>query len=120
MKSDVKAAERGPATELIHAAHADQSAVAPLTTPIYETTTFVFDSAAEVVAPLLKLGVRRFRIELLHDEPPERLCRTVDLYRDLIAGSVSGGEVWTELKAANRVGVTRGTLEQRRNPLAIL
>jgi len=41
---------RGAATELIHAGEVDRSAVAPLTTPIYETTTFVFDDAAEVVA----------------------------------------------------------------------
>ena len=41
---------RGAATELIHAGEADRSAVAPLTTPIYETTTFVFDNAADVVA----------------------------------------------------------------------
>jgi putative protease len=38
----------------------------------------------------------------------------------LLAGRASGKEVWTRLKAANRVGVTRGTLEERRNPLAIL
>src|SRR6266508_3087788 len=41
---------RGPATELIHAGEVDRSASVPLTTPIYETTTFVFDSAEEVVA----------------------------------------------------------------------
>ena len=41
---------RGAATELIHAGEIDRAAVAPLTTPIYETTTFVFDNAAEVVA----------------------------------------------------------------------
>jgi cystathionine beta-lyase/cystathionine gamma-synthase len=40
---------RGPATELIHAGEAD-AAAAPLTTPIYETTTFVFENAQEVVA----------------------------------------------------------------------
>jgi len=28
--------------------------------------------------------------------------------------------VWQTLQAANRVGVTRGTLEERRNPLAIV
>src|SRR5437763_3201334 len=49
MKSE-KTLTRGPATELIHAGEVDRAAVAPLTTPIYETTTFVFDSAAEVVA----------------------------------------------------------------------
>jgi cystathionine beta-lyase/cystathionine gamma-synthase len=39
-----------PATELIHAGETDTSAPTPLTTPIYETTTFVFESAQEVVA----------------------------------------------------------------------
>src|SRR5436305_4544545 len=41
---------KGAATELIHAGEIDRAAVAPLTTPIYETTTFVFDSEADVVA----------------------------------------------------------------------
>jgi cystathionine beta-lyase/cystathionine gamma-synthase len=40
---------KGPATELIHAGETDRGDVAPLTTPIYETTTFVFDSAAQVL-----------------------------------------------------------------------
>jgi cystathionine beta-lyase/cystathionine gamma-synthase len=39
-----------PATELIHAGAPDAAGAAPLTTPIYETSTFVFDSAKEVVA----------------------------------------------------------------------
>jgi cystathionine beta-lyase/cystathionine gamma-synthase len=41
---------KGPATELIHAGEVDRGDAVPLTTPIYETTTFVFDSAEEVVA----------------------------------------------------------------------
>ena len=41
---------KGPATELIHAGAVDRSMAVPLTTPIYETTTFVFDNAQEVVA----------------------------------------------------------------------
>ena len=41
---------KGPATELIHAGETDTSAPTPLTTPIYETTTFVFENAQEVVA----------------------------------------------------------------------
>jgi len=40
---------KGAATELIHAGEADRGVAVPLTTPIYETTTFVFDSAQEVV-----------------------------------------------------------------------
>jgi cystathionine beta-lyase/cystathionine gamma-synthase len=41
---------KGAATELIHAGEVDRGASVPLTTPIYETTTFVFDNAQEVVA----------------------------------------------------------------------
>jgi len=41
---------KGPSTELIHAGESDLGEAVPLTTPIYETSTFVFDSAAEVLA----------------------------------------------------------------------
>ncbi len=41
---------RGAATELIHAGESDCGVAVPLTTPIYETTTFVFENAREVVA----------------------------------------------------------------------
>lgn len=77
-------------------------------------------SGAEVVAPLVRMGVRHFRVELLNDAPADELCRTVDLYGRLLSGEISGADVWTALKAVNRVGVTRGTLEHRRDPLAIL
>jgi len=76
-------------------------------------------SAAEIVPALLAQGVRDFRIELL-DEAAEPTRRTIALYRDLLDGTTSGEAVWQALEASNRVGVTRGTLEERRNPLAIL
>jgi U32 family peptidase len=76
-------------------------------------------SAAEIVPDLLRRGIRRFRIELLEDHGPP-LKELLALYQRLASGSVSGKEVWTRLKATNRVGVTRGTLEDRRHPLAIL
>ncbi len=76
-------------------------------------------SSAEVVPELLARGVRNFRIELL-DESPQEIRLVLDAYRDLLAGKVAGRDVWQQLNAANRVGVTRGTLEERRNPLAIL
>ncbi|MBM4077767.1 MAG: U32 family peptidase, partial [Planctomycetes bacterium] len=76
-------------------------------------------SAAEIVPELIRLGVADFRIELL-DETPEESVRIVRLHSELIEGKIGGDEVWKRLKAANRVGVTRGTLEERRNPLAIL
>jgi len=76
-------------------------------------------SAAEAVPALLARGVRHFRVEIL-DESPAELGRVVRAYRDLLAGRTTGRDVWRELNAANRVGVTRGTLEERRNPLAII
>jgi cystathionine beta-lyase/cystathionine gamma-synthase len=48
MKTEVPT--RGAATELIHAGEIERGDAVPLTTPIYETTTFVFETADEVVA----------------------------------------------------------------------
>jgi len=76
-------------------------------------------SAAEAVPPLLARGIRHFRIELL-EQSAEAIGDIIHDYRDLLAGRTTGREVWGRLKAMNRVGVTRGTLEERRNPLAIL
>jgi len=77
-------------------------------------------SAAEAVPELLERGVRHFRVEFLADMPADEVAPTIDLYHALLRGRRSGREVWTALKAVNRVGVTRGTLEARRDPLAIL
>ena len=79
----------------------------------------VAQSSAEVVSELLGSGVRRFRIELLRDNA-DHIGRLYSLYNQLLSGSVTGEHVWRNLNAMNRVGVTRGTLESRRNPLAIL
>lgn len=76
-------------------------------------------SAAEAVPQLLSRGVRHLRIELL-DDRGEELQSLLSIYRDLLAGNQRGQDVWRKLRASNRVGVTRGTLEERRNPLAII
>jgi putative protease len=76
-------------------------------------------SAAEVAPMLLSKGLRDFRIELLSETESEARA-VIALYRELIGGRIGGKQVWQRLRAANRVGVTRGTLEERRNPLAIL
>ncbi len=76
-------------------------------------------SSAEVVSDLIQRGIRQFRIEFLNDTPSE-MRQVIRSYRELLAGRTTGQEVWTTLEAMNRVGVTRGTLEERRNPLAIL
>ncbi len=76
-------------------------------------------SGAEVVPALLAAGVRQFRIEFL-DEPSADIASVVRAYRDLLAGKTTGQEIWRQLGAMNRIGVTRGTLETRRDPLAIV
>lgn len=75
-------------------------------------------SGAELVGELTD-RVGRFRIELL-EEDADSARSVVAIYRRLIAGTITGQEVWQTLQATNRVGVTRGTLESKRNPLAIL
>lgn len=76
-------------------------------------------SGAEITANLVKAGVSWFRVELLEEQASETK-QTIELYQRLIAGKIDGHEVWKQLDASNRVGVTRGTLETKRNPLAIL
>lgn len=76
-------------------------------------------SGAEIVPSILSHGVKHYRLELL-DEHGNELRQILELYQQLLAGTVKGKEVWTRLQASNRVGVTRGTLEERRNPLAML
>ena len=77
-------------------------------------------SAAEAVPQLVGRGVRDFRIELLADSGEEvrdaRSASTAICWPAASPASKSG----SGCKASNRVGVTRGTLEERRNPLAIL
>ena len=77
-------------------------------------------SGAEVTPKLIRMGIKHFRIELLRDAPESETTRLLGLYSDLLAGKIDGPTVWKSLKAENRIGVTRGTLEQPRNPLAIL
>lgn len=67
-------------------------------------------SAAEMVPALLEQGVRDFRIELLNERPDD-IRRTIESYLQLLDGRLSGRDVWTRLRAANRLGVTRGPLE---------
>ncbi|MBI2496751.1 MAG: U32 family peptidase [Opitutae bacterium] len=67
-------------------------------------------TGAEYAARLLDLGARSFRIEFLNESADE-VRRTVDRYRQLLAGRITGAELWRELKLINQLGVTRGQLE---------
>jgi len=77
-------------------------------------------SGAEVVAKLLGCKITKFRIEILRDAPAQQLHRLWELYSNLLQGQIDGSTVWKTLKAENRLGIIRGTLEHPRNPLAIL
>ena len=76
-------------------------------------------SGAEVVRQLIDGGVKHFRIEMLN-QSEEEMINILETYGKLLSDEITGREVWAKLKAVNRIGVTRGTLEERRNPLAIL
>lgn len=99
----------------VGAEHSLQADVACRNT-LYNATP---QSGAEIVSELIQQAVTWFRVELLMEdaEQTKLVART---YQSLLAGRLSGSEVWQRLSAQNRVGVTRGTLESKRNPLAIL
>jgi putative protease len=70
-------------------------------------------TAAEAIPQFRRAGVRHFRLELLQDSPADA-GRRVALYRQALAGQVSGREVWQREQLESRLGVTRGTLTRRR------
>jgi putative protease len=66
-------------------------------------------SAAGLVPALRERGVRRFRVELVREDPAE-VRRVVAMYRALIEGRAAAGEVWRALKTESGYGVVRGSL----------
>jgi len=71
-------------------------------------------TGAQYFVRLQRAGLRYFRVELL-DEDRENARRLISLYLRLLEGSRSGDEVWHELKADSRLGVTHGTLNNAEN-----
>ena len=67
-------------------------------------------TGAEYVQHLIQLGGRHFRLEFMH-ETPQQVSRTIDRYRQLLQGQITGSQLWRELKLQNQLGVTRGSLE---------
>ncbi len=66
-------------------------------------------SAAGLVPALRARGVRRFRIELVREEPAEA-ARVVETYRALLEGRAEAGEVWRSLRTESGYGVVKGSL----------
>jgi putative protease len=66
-------------------------------------------SGAEWLARFVDAGAGVFRVELL-DEDREQAQRTLECYRDLVAGRLSATELARRLRVVNQLGVTSGTL----------
>jgi putative protease len=66
-------------------------------------------TGAEYVSRMLDLGVRHFRLEFLN-ESAEQVGETIVKYRQLLAGEITGQQLWRELKLLNQLGVTRGQM----------
>ncbi|WP_430686532.1 DUF3656 domain-containing U32 family peptidase [Leptolyngbya sp. AN02str] len=71
----------------------------------------VAQTGAEYVRRLIDLGVQQFRIEFVHESPNE-VSRTIQRYRQLLSGNLTGTQLWRELKLYSQLGVTRGSLEK--------
>src|SRR5262245_3251714 len=92
-----------PATELIHGGPVDPGGVTPLTTPIYETTTFVFERASDVVA--YNEGRLRAHLYTRYSNPTvvsleQRLATLDRAERALVFGSGMGATTTTMLAHA--------------------
>jgi putative protease len=69
-------------------------------------------TGAEHVSRLLALGAQHFRVEFL-TETPSQVVETISAYRQLLDGSITGSQVWRELRLLNQLGVTRGAVGAR-------
>lgn len=66
-------------------------------------------TAAEYIPRFVSRGVRHLRVEFLDDSPAE-VSRTLGLYQEALAGQRDTRNLWRELKATGKYGVTRGPL----------
>jgi putative protease len=66
-------------------------------------------TGADYVSRMLALGVRHLRIEFLN-ETPDQAAQTIQRYRQLLRGEITGPQLWSELKLLNQLGVTRGQI----------
>jgi len=71
-------------------------------------------TGAGSVDEFISLGLRRFRVELL-EEDARQAGRLVKWYREFLDGKGEARDLVRKLGAIERLGVTKGTLEQRRD-----
>jgi putative protease len=67
-------------------------------------------SAGAYLDRLLGAGVRRYRIELLKQNAAETR-QAIDAYLPAIRGESNSREIWRQVKAISKLGVTRGSLD---------
>lgn len=72
-------------------------------------------SAAGVVERCRDAGVRRWRIELVREEPAE-VERLVTAYRALVTGAIGAQELWRRVKSDGARPVVRGSLRVIHHP----
>jgi U32 family peptidase len=67
-------------------------------------------TGAEYVQQLIGSGVSHLRLEFVQEDGAT-VTKTIEYYRQLIAGEMSGTQLWQNLQLYNQLGVTRGTLK---------
>ncbi|MBE9137970.1 DUF3656 domain-containing protein, partial [Nodosilinea sp. LEGE 07088] len=75
----------------------------------------VAQTGAEYAPRLMQAGARHFRLEFL-DETPEQVTRAIAQYRQLLAGDITGNQLWRTLQVQSKLGVTRGPLDVKHGP----
>ncbi len=68
-------------------------------------------TGAEYLPHLMNVGARHFRVEFLQ-ETPAQVEETLQRYQQLLQGTLTGTQLWKQLKVQNQLGVTRGTLSK--------
>lgn len=66
-------------------------------------------TGARYADSMRRVGLKRFRIELL-EENPEKAVELVDTYRKLLAGKMDAQTLIDRLDTLDRIGITEGTL----------
>ena len=70
----------------------------------------VAQTGAEYAHRLISLGAQTLRLEFLN-ETSAQVSRTIRQYQQLLAGRITGTELWRSLTLDSKLGVTRGPLD---------
>ncbi|MBD2429137.1 U32 family peptidase [Phormidium sp. FACHB-1136] len=70
----------------------------------------VAQTGAEYAQRLISLGAKTLRLEFLN-ETPAQVSRTIQQYQQLLAGQITGTQLWRSLKLESKLGVIRGPLD---------